>query len=138
MILPGETEAGNAGTQACRGIAWRAYRDDERGKSPFALFPQSHRIERPRCLETPRPNGGILTESALSPFQAKPTRCEKSGRGVGPQPFSLAVLASTGSCRLGGPFELPLSAALGDFAALASPHHNGLLGGCEIGQRRTG
>ena len=30
MILPGETEAGTAGTQPCRGIAWRAHRDDDR------------------------------------------------------------------------------------------------------------
>src|SRR5258706_14985155 len=39
MILPGETEAGSAGTQPCRGIAWWSY----------------------RCLENPRPRGGILT-----------------------------------------------------------------------------
>ena len=31
MILPGETEAGTAGTQPCRGISRRAHRDDERG-----------------------------------------------------------------------------------------------------------
>jgi hypothetical protein len=30
MILPGETEAGNAWTQPCRGITWWADRDDER------------------------------------------------------------------------------------------------------------
>jgi hypothetical protein len=30
MILPGETEAGSAGTQLCRGIAWWVHRDDER------------------------------------------------------------------------------------------------------------
>ncbi len=28
MNLPGETEAGSAGMQPCRGIAWRAHRDD--------------------------------------------------------------------------------------------------------------
>jgi hypothetical protein len=39
MILPGETEAGSAGTQPCRGIAWWSY----------------------RCLENPRPQAGILT-----------------------------------------------------------------------------
>ena len=39
MILPGETEAGSAGMQPDRGIAWRAHRDDvERGSLPFALF----------------------------------------------------------------------------------------------------
>src|ERR1039457_1064129 len=63
MNLPGETEAGSAGTQPCRGIAWRAHRDDER--SAEAKSPRSsknpHRIGRPRCLENPRPKGGILT-----------------------------------------------------------------------------
>ena len=58
MTLPGETEAGSAGMQPCRGIAWRAHRDDvERGSSPFALFPKTHRIGRPLCLENPRPEG---------------------------------------------------------------------------------
>ena len=31
MILPGETKAGTAGTQPCRGISRWAHRDDERG-----------------------------------------------------------------------------------------------------------
>ena len=58
MTLPGETEAGSAGMQPGRGIAWRAHRDDvERGSSPFALFPKTHRIGRPICLENPRPEG---------------------------------------------------------------------------------
>src|SRR5271169_6886745 len=76
MILPGETKAGSAGMQPCRGIARWAHRDDagERGKSLFALFPKTHRIGRPSCLENPRPKGGIyqLTENALFPFQAEP------------------------------------------------------------------
>jgi hypothetical protein len=29
MILLGETEAGSAGTQPCRGITWWAHRDDK-------------------------------------------------------------------------------------------------------------
>jgi hypothetical protein len=29
MILPGETEAGSAGTQSCRGTTWWADRDDK-------------------------------------------------------------------------------------------------------------
>ena len=58
MTLPGETEAGSAGMQPCRGIAWWAHRDDvERGSSPFALFPTTHRIGRPLCLENPRSEG---------------------------------------------------------------------------------
>jgi hypothetical protein len=58
MSLPSETEAGFAGMQPCRGIAWRAHRDDVgRGSSPSALFPKTHRIGRPLCLENPRPEG---------------------------------------------------------------------------------
>jgi hypothetical protein len=49
MSLPGETEACSAGTQPCRGISWWSY----------------------RCLENPRPEGGILTdgERPLSIFR---------------------------------------------------------------------
>jgi hypothetical protein len=56
LNLPGETEAGNAGTQPCRGIAWRAHRDDERQRRNLVLtlLPNPHRIERPQCLENPR------------------------------------------------------------------------------------
>ena len=58
MTLPGETEAGSAGMHPRRGIARRAHRDDvERGGLPFALFPETHRIGRPLCLENPRPEG---------------------------------------------------------------------------------
>ena len=76
MTLPGETEAGSAGMQPCRGIAWRAHRNDlaGRGSSPFALFPKTHRIGRPLCLENPRPEGAeySLAESGSSPFHAEP------------------------------------------------------------------
>src|ERR1039457_3279080 len=76
MTLPGETEAGSAGMQPCRGIAWWAHRDDVagRGSSPFALCPKPYRIGRPSCLENPRPEGAeySLTESAPSPFHAEP------------------------------------------------------------------
>jgi hypothetical protein len=62
MTLPGETEAGTAGTQPCRGISRWAHRDDERGREELVLAPPNlHRIERPPCLENPRPKGGILT-----------------------------------------------------------------------------
>jgi hypothetical protein len=75
MTLPSETEAGSAGTQPCRGIAWWAHRDDVgRGGSPSALFPKTHRIGRPQCLENPRPEGAecSLTESVSVPFHAEP------------------------------------------------------------------
>ena len=42
MTLPGETEAGSAGMQPSRGIAWRAHRDDVGRESlSFALFPNT-------------------------------------------------------------------------------------------------
>ena len=70
MTLPGETEAGSAGMQPGRGLTWWAHRDDvERGSSPFALFPKSHRIGRPLCLENPRPEGAehsLMVERHLS------------------------------------------------------------------------
>ena len=60
MILPGETEAGTAGTQPCRGISRWAHRDDERGRtSSFLRRPTSIGSKDP--LENPRPKGGILT-----------------------------------------------------------------------------
>jgi hypothetical protein len=61
MILPGETEAGTAGTQPCRGISRWAHRDDERGReSSFLRRPTSIGSKDP-CLQNPRPKGGILT-----------------------------------------------------------------------------
>ena len=80
MILSGETEAGSAGMQPCRGIAWRAHRDDVRGarKFIFRALPETYRIGRPLCLENPRPEGAeyLLPESAPSPFHAEPTQRE--------------------------------------------------------------
>ncbi len=74
MILPGETEAGTAGTQPRRGIPRWAHRDDERGREDSFLRPPNlHRIERPPCLENPRPRAEFsLTENVASPFQAEP------------------------------------------------------------------
>ena len=79
MILPGETEAGTAGTQPCRGITRRAHRADsqQRGSfSPLALSSEWKQPsdDRPPCLENPRPAGvePTLTENAASPFPAEP------------------------------------------------------------------
>jgi hypothetical protein len=36
-IRPGETEAGSAGRQPCRGIAWRAHRNDDRQRRNLVL-----------------------------------------------------------------------------------------------------
>src|SRR5271169_63745 len=76
MILPGETEAGTAGTQPCRGILRWAHRDDGQGREdrPCAAQPPSDR--KTPCLKNPRPEGAesTLTENAVSPFHAEPTQ----------------------------------------------------------------
>src|SRR5271169_6311128 len=74
MILPGETKAGTAGTQPCRGIARWAHRDDERGREDsFLRRPNLHRIERPHALKIPARRAEYsLTENVASPFQAEP------------------------------------------------------------------
>src|SRR5580658_7572860 len=75
MILPGETEAGTAGTQPCRGISRWAHRDDERRREvSFLRRPNLHRIERPHALKIPARRAEYsLTENVASPFQAEPT-----------------------------------------------------------------
>ena len=59
MILPGETEAGTAGTQPCRGISRWAHRDDERGREDSFL-------RRPISIGSKDPYDE-LTESATCP-----------------------------------------------------------------------
>src|SRR5208337_2395495 len=85
MILPGETEAGTAGTQPCRGILRWAHRDDGQGREdrPCAAQPPSDR--KTPCLKNPRPEGAesTLTENAVSPFHAEPTQVR-----IPPGPFS--------------------------------------------------
>jgi hypothetical protein len=61
--------------QPCRGIAWRAHRnDDGSAEVRFRALQTNHRIGRPGCLENPRPNRAdySLTENAFSPFPAEP------------------------------------------------------------------
>jgi len=55
MILPGETAAGTAGTQPCRGISRWAHQDDERGREDSSLPPPNlHRIRKtPYALKIP-------------------------------------------------------------------------------------
>jgi len=74
MILPGETEAGTAGTQPCRGIAPWAHRDGERGREGSLLRRPTSIGSKDPCLENPRPAGAepTLTENAASPFQDEP------------------------------------------------------------------
>jgi Integrase core domain len=75
MTLPGETEAGSAGMQPCRGITWRAHRDDDR--SAEAPLPRSSKNQigsvDPDALKIPARRAECsLTENARSPFQAEP------------------------------------------------------------------
>jgi len=58
LSVPGEAEAGSAGTQPCRGIAWWAHRDDENEARSFSSAPRvlSHRTIDPHALENP---GGL-------------------------------------------------------------------------------
>lgn len=77
MILPGKTEAGSAGTQPCRGIAWRAHLDDERSAS--ASLPRSSKTHigsvDPDALKIPTRRAEYsLMGSGLPPFQADPTQ----------------------------------------------------------------
>src|SRR5260370_41685275 len=77
MTLPGKTEAGSAGMQPCRGIAWRAHRDDVhgRGSSPFALFLTPIGSVDPDALKIPARRAECsLTENAHFPFHAEPTQ----------------------------------------------------------------
>src|SRR5262249_15943664 len=88
MTLPGETEAGSAGMQPCRGIAWWAHRDDvERGCSPLALSPKTYRIGKPPCLENPNPTNGkhLLTVERPAPFHAEPEHENESSSVTPPQ-----------------------------------------------------
>ena len=65
MTLPGETEAGSAGRQPCRGITWRDHRADasQRGslRSRACTAPEkSHRMIDPHALKIPAPEGRNL------------------------------------------------------------------------------
>ena len=60
MTVPGETEAGSAGKQPCRGIAWWAHRDDEAGACELcsAPLPQDYiGLIDPHALKIPAPQG---------------------------------------------------------------------------------
>src|ERR1019366_2516105 len=75
MILPGETEAGSAGMQPCRGIAWWAHRDEDRecGNHSPALPPTIIGSKDPDALKIPARRAEFtLTENARPPFQAEP------------------------------------------------------------------
>ena len=95
MILPGETEAGTAGTQPCRGIS-RWAQADERGREDSFLRrrPISIGSKDPSCLENPRPAGAesTLTENVASPFHAEPRQfhSDETPRGIWPRQWITA------------------------------------------------
>src|ERR1035437_5442835 len=75
MILPGKTEAGSAGMQQCRGIAWWAHRDDDqrRGNQLLALRSPIIGSKDPDALKiSARRAEFTLMENASSPFHAEP------------------------------------------------------------------
>src|SRR6266446_4488857 len=59
LIRPGETEAGSAGTQPCRGITrWKLIEDDQRGTALTAVLPFFIDFDRfPHALKIPAPKG---------------------------------------------------------------------------------
>jgi len=74
MAVLGETKAGSAVMQPCRGITWRAHRDDDR--SAEASLPRSSKIHigsvDPDALKIPARRAECsLTENANSPFHAE-------------------------------------------------------------------
>ncbi len=84
--LPGETEAGTAGMQPCRGIAWWAHRDDDRQRENqfLAVLPILIGSKDPHTLKIPAPAGAepSLTENVASPFHAEPGHPEMTLRGI--------------------------------------------------------
>ena len=75
MAMPGETEAGSAGKQLCRGIARRAHRDDDHGRGNELLAPTLHPIgsKDPDALKIPaRRAASSPPRSARSPVSAEP------------------------------------------------------------------
>ena len=80
MALPGETEAGSAGKQPCRGIARRAHRDDDHGRGSHLSRSSQTPIGSidPDALKIPaRRAASTLTRSVRSPVLAEPAHCRK-------------------------------------------------------------
>jgi len=87
MIFPGETEAGSAGMQPCRGIAWWAHRDDDRrrGNQFLALPSPIIGSKDPDALKIPARRAEFtLTENASSPLHAEPEHNEMARIVYGP------------------------------------------------------
>src|SRR5258708_37895208 len=63
MTVPCQTEAGSAGMQPCRGIAWWAHRDDDRkrGTNLLALLSTIIGSKDPDALKIPARRAELLT-----------------------------------------------------------------------------
>jgi hypothetical protein len=75
MTVLGETEAGSAGKQPCRGIAWWAHRHDEVGAGERCSTPPKNLIGEidPDALKIPARRAEYsLTGNAHSPVPAEP------------------------------------------------------------------
>ena len=82
IFLPGETEAGSAGKQPCRGITRWAHREDDHGRGNRPLAPTLHPIGSiaPHALKIPaRRAASTLTRSARSPVPAEPAHWRAVG-----------------------------------------------------------
>ena len=87
MALPGETEAGSAGKQPCRGIARRAHRDDDRGRGSHLSRSTQNPIgsKDPDALKIPaRRAASTLARNAPSPVPAEPAQFPATGRSTSP------------------------------------------------------
>ena len=89
MFLPGETEAGSAGMQPCRGIAWWAHRDDDERARELNLSryasPTKPDIgsKDPDALKIPARRAEFtLTENGSSPFHAEPRQNSDEATGI--------------------------------------------------------
>src|SRR6266516_653042 len=75
ITLPGETEAGSAGKEPCRGITWWAHRHDDRSVEGLSLRSSKNRIGSvdPDASKIPaRRAESTLTEDARLPFHTEP------------------------------------------------------------------
>ena len=106
MALPGETDAGSAGKQPCRGIARRAHRDDDRGRGSHLSRSTQNPIgsKDPDTLKIPaRRAASTLARNAPSPVPAEPAQLDRGCAGK-PLLGSLVLVRNDVSRPLGEEF----------------------------------
>jgi len=103
MNLPGETEAGSAGAQPCRGMSRWAHRNDGRGREDsFLRRPTSIGPRVPNALKIPaRKPEYSLTENVVSPFHAEPRQCNCGSTGAQDVLLNLARAVLGSSVNIG-------------------------------------